>query len=307
MELLIQSIILLASLAILGKAAHIVTDKAYEIAKITGLGGIMIGFVLLSIITNLPELSIAFSSIVLEQEDVALGNIFGSNIANLTWNIGLIAIFFPIIVYKKTFRELSQMILIASIIPFVLLTGIYIQQILGAVLIIVFLLLCYYCYSERKGIKIKQERKKIGPTTIFYFALAFVLILACAKFAVSSAAKIATLLDISKATIGATIIAIGTTLPEFAVGFVAAKKGYVSLALGGILGAFVSKTTFVLGLFLLFSTMQLNFPIYLVLAASMMGSATLTWFLLRKRKVTRVDGILLILFYTFFLFIILGI
>jgi len=137
MELLIQSLILFISLVILSKSSHIVSESSVKIAKITRLGELTIGFIVLSLASSAPEIAVAFSAITSGNVGITLGNIFGSNIADILLIPGIMAFLGTIKIYKKSMRELSTILFITSTIPISLLTFIFYSRIVGLMLIFV--------------------------------------------------------------------------------------------------------------------------------------------------------------------------
>lgn len=308
MELLIQSVILFVSLAILSKSSHVVTDNSVKIAKITRLGELVIGFILLSVASSMPEIAVAFSAVTSGNVGITLGNIFGSNIADIALAVGIIALMVPIKIYKRTMKELSTMLFLASLIPLLLLVIAFFQRIVGIILIFTFLVFCHFSVKRKVTFKeFVKRRKKIKLSTVLPLVLGLFFIILSSRFVVDSAANIAKILGISGTVIGATIIAIGTILPELAVGIVAVRKNHAGLALGSTIGSCVVKVTVVLGFVLLMTTAMVDLTLYSTLVGFMIFSSVLLWFLFGRGRLDRIDGIVLILFYILFLLTTFGI
>jgi cation:H+ antiporter len=308
MELLIQSVILFVSLAILSKSSHIVTDNSVKIAKITRLGELVIGFILLSIASSMPEIAVAFSAVTSGNVEITLGDIFGSNIADIVLVVGLMALISPIKIYKRTMKELSTMLFLTSLITLLLFVIVFPPRIVGFILIFTFLIFCHFSVKRRVTFKeFAERRKKVKLSIVLPLVLGLFFIILSSRFAVDSAANIANILGISSTVIGATIIAIGTVLPELAVGIASIKKNHVGLALGNTIGSCVVKVTVVLGSVLLMAPIITDLSIYSTLIGFMIFSAVLIWFFFGKGRLDRIDGIFLILFYVLFLLAIFGI
>ncbi len=313
MELVINFIIFFASLAVLVKSAQLVTDNSVKIARITGLGEVVIGFILLSIGSNLPEVGIAISSVISENMEITLGNIFGSNVASICLVIGSMSLLgVSIRIYKRTMKELSIILFIVSSIPIILLAGIYFSRILGLVLIFVFLAFCWYSVKKRMTLQNKfkkraKKREKFKFSIVFFLCLGIILVLVSSKFVVDSAAEISSIIGISGAVIGATIISIGSTLPELSIGITAVRKGYIGLALGGVVGSSLTTVTIVLGLVILISPVMIDLTIFSTLIGFMVFSCILLWIFFGRGKLGRTEGIILFLFYALFLLTTFGI
>lgn len=308
MELLIQSLILLFSLAILSKSSHFLTESSVKIARITGLGERVIGFILLALVASGPEIAIAFSAILSGNIGISLGNIFGSNIADILLVIGIMALLARIKIYKKTLAKLSIALFLASLISFSLLVAPFYSRAIGLALIFVFIIFCYFFARERINIKeFMERRKKIEYSTILILTLSIFFLLLSSRFVVDSAASITKIIGISEAVIGGSIISIGSVLPELAVGITSIRKKYIGLALGNAIGSCVVKVTIVLGLLFSVSLFPFDFALYSTFIAFMIVSSLLFWFVCGRGEIDKFDGILFLLFYIIFLAMLFGV
>jgi cation:H+ antiporter len=308
MELLIQSLILFISLVILSKSSHIVSESSVKIAKITRLGELTIGFIVLSLASSAPEIAVAFSAITSGNIGITLGNIFGSNIADILLIPGIMAFLGTIKIYKKSMRELSTILFITSTIPISLLTFIFYSRIVGLMLIFTFLIFCWFSIKSRITFgEFVEKKKEIKLSLALPLAFGLFFLLISSRFVVDSAAKMARLLGVSESVVGATIISIGSVLPELAVSITSIKKKYVALALGNTIGSCIVKVTVVLGFVLLLAPSLVDLTSYSPLISFMLASAILFWFFCGRGELDRIDGIILLLFYSIFLLTFLGV
>jgi cation:H+ antiporter len=308
MELLIQSLILFISLVILSKSSHIVSESSVKIAKITRLGELTIGFIVLSLASSAPEIAVAFSAITSGNIGITLGNIFGSNIADILLIPGIMAFLGTIKIYKKSMRELSTILFITSTIPISLLTFIFYSRIVGLMLIFTFLIFCWFSIKSRITFgEFVEKKKEIKLSLALPLAFGLFFLLISSRFVVDSAAKMARLLGVSESVVGATIISIGSVLPELAVSITSIKKKCVALALGNTIGSCIVKVTVVLGFVLLLAPSLVDLTSYSPLISFMLASAILFWFFCGRGELDRTDGIILLLFYSIFLLTFLGV
>lgn len=298
----IQLGILLAALAVLAKSSQVATSSAIKIARVTRLGELVVGFVILSVVVNLPELSIAFSSMTAGKVDIGLGNIFGSNITDLLLVVGVVSLVGVVRVEKKSFKELSTILFISSIIPLLLLSKFYSPKLVGISLILTFLYFAYYSVKKRVTIEeVKKRRKKFKLSMIFTFCLALFFVVYSSRFVVISASNLATFFGISQAVVGATIISIGSTLPELSISLHAVRRKYFNLALGNTIGGCLMKLTLILGSVLLINPVFVDFTAYSVIIGFFIISALIIWIFMGRGKLELPEGILLLSVYILFL------
>ena len=311
--LAIQSMIFVISLIILYKAAEKVISAVIVLARFFGISEVAAGFLLLSVSTSLPELFVSIIAALEGQAPIVVGNVFGSNIANITLVLGFTIIVMGKIRYKPAIRSDMIGILIAtSVIPVVMMTGMF-SAFYGIALIAIFAIYTYY--SAKKGRAETNEHGKGKPVeareavlNALAFGFAVCIVIVSAKFAIDSAVEVATLLGVSRAFVGATAIALGTSLPELAVNYVAATKRRTGIALGNILGSSMMNLTLVLGTAAVISPLTANiYAFFNIVAFAILVNAVL-WFFLRKgTTLWRSQGIALMLLYALFLIMSIGV
>ena len=256
------SIVLFAvSLVLIGVFSDRVIRYVLVLSKVFGLSEMAAGFILLSVTTSLPELSVSTLAAFVGQGGLSVGNVLGSNIANLTIIVGL-AVFFSkteILVERHSQKELIQFLFLSSIIPLFIVQRGSLGPVLGIVLLILFI---YFGMTiSRKTVKTESiEFIKKGETAIvaLKFTLSIVLIIVFSKFLVDSSVDIAESIDLPTSIIGATIVGLGTSLPELATTMQALKKKLFDMALGNLLGSCITNVTLILGVSSLISFSPVN-------------------------------------------------
>jgi cation:H+ antiporter len=316
-ELLYQLAIFSISIVVLSKASQIVVDNSIKMARMTKIGELVLGFILLSVATSLPELAVSFSAITSGDIGISIGNLLGSNVSNLALVIGLPAIMAPIAVSGRTFNKLMTILFLSSIIPLLLLTISELSAAIGVFLIFVFAGFSLYSIKEKiTPDLISREprnvmKKLLQPfrfyKSAFLIAVGILTVILSARFVVYSASEMAGMLNIAQSVIGATIIAIGTSVPELSIMLAGVKKGHYSLVLGNTIGSCLTNITLILGVVLLMSPLAINLSVFSTLLIFVIASTMVTWyFFVSGRRIDRKEGVTLIFIYILFLIFTFG-
>jgi cation:H+ antiporter len=251
---------IVAGLVILTVGADFLIRSATAIARRFGLSELLIGLTLVGFGTSTPELVSSVQAALLGSPGVAVGNVVGSNIANILLILGISAVIAPIAIEPKSMRRDAIALSIATLLAVaVSMTGGF-NRLAGAgflAAITVYLALAYF--SERAAptspetIRRKAEAASLpqGPRPLFLELLlggaGLALLVAGARLLVTGAINVAQLLGISETVIGLTIVAIGTSLPELVTSALSALRGKSALALGNIVGSNIYNILGILG------------------------------------------------------------
>jgi cation:H+ antiporter len=302
--MIIELILLLSSLAIIAVVSDRIIVYVTKLSSYFGLSEMSAGFILLSVATSLPELFVSSLASLSNQGGLSVGNVLGSNIANLTIILGLAVLISrtKITIDSNSEKELVQFLFLSSLIPLFILQRGSIGPVLGVVLLVLFV---YFSINiSKKAGKISSlgfyRRKEIN-FIIVKFLIAIGLILFLSKLVVDNGVGIATSLGLPPSVIGATIIAFGTSLPELATTIQALKKRLFGMALGNIFGSCITNLTLVLGFASLLSFSQVS----VVATGSMLFFTLITaltiWYLISTRKyIGRKISLFIILIYVLF-------
>jgi len=228
--------------------------------------------------------------------------------------------FFPLYLTEDTLEKILNMLTITISIILLFLTLATASKIVGLVLLIVFF--CYTLYSTKRRITIKRLtyrptsflEKILKPVEIYkqIFKLSFSVfgVIFFSDFLVRSGSILASYASISETLLGATLIAMSTSLPELSLTFVALKKRHVNLALGNIIGSCLVDLSLVLGLVLLVSTFTIELLNFSLLIGFSLVSCLLLWIFLgvKGRKILeRTEGLVLLIVYILFIVLSSGI
>lgn len=302
------------------KGADLFVDGSSSIAKRFGIPSVIIGLTIVAIGTSAPEIAVSITAAIEGRNEIAVGNILGSNIFNLLVVAGLCAAIKPINVNIDILkRDLPFSILAAVALLIMGLDTVifkteasFISHIDGFILLIlmcIFLFLTIRSARENRVVESKQPFDMPTPPigkALISLGIGLVAIIIGGNFVVDSASAIAASFGISQTLIGLTIVAIGTSLPELVTSFVAARKGESDIAIGNVVGSNIFNIFLVLGIsgvitpipFTMFSVIDVTF----LIAISLMVYA----FSISSKKINRPEGILMILLYIGYTFYIIA-
>lgn len=241
------------------KGADIMVDGASSIAKKLNISDLVIGLTIVSIGTSAPELFVNLFAVARGTTDLTIGNIIGSNIANIFLILGMATVICPIKVTKNTAWKEVPLSLLAAVCVAILANDMFIDhanvsvlsRIDGIILLFFFIIFMYYLASIMKQEKVVD---KIEPDSMSWFKSTLFVLLGLIGLAIGSdwivdgATKIARNFGISEKVIGLSMIAFGTSLPELAASITAARKNKVDLAIGNVIGSNVFNIFIILGM-----------------------------------------------------------
>lgn len=255
-------IILIIGFFFLIKGADLFVDGAASIARKFNIPSMVIGLTIVAMGTSAPEAAVSITSSLSGQNDMSVANVVGSNFFNILVVLGVSAIISKLPVQKNTIKKDTPFLLMVS--GLLLLFGFnkYISRIEGLILLIVFV---YFLYSTVKMDKsvtnldsssdneialAESDTTTQTPIlkTVILSIIGILGIVIGGDMVVDSATSIATLLGMSANLVGLTIVAIGTSLPEFVTSIVAIKKGETEIAIGNVIGSNIFNILLVLGL-----------------------------------------------------------
>jgi cation:H+ antiporter len=241
----------IAGFFFLWKGADWLVEGAVSIALAAKVSTIVVGITVVAFGTSLPEMAVSLAASVKGEPEITLGNVIGSNIANILLVLGLAAVIKPLKVERKVVTRDTMLVLGSGVLILLLsLTG-SLTRVHGLILLVAFM--GYLAYYVRDAIN--QKRHEDIEVEGFHPLKSVVLIvggifciLVGSDILVDSAVFIAEHFGISPAIIGLTMIAVGTSLPELATSAVASKKGESDISIGNVLGSNVFNGLLVLGL-----------------------------------------------------------
>jgi cation:H+ antiporter len=278
------------------------------ISKALGLSEMAAGFILLSITTSLPELSVSTVASLAGEGGLSVGNVLGSNVANLTIILGLAILLSrkEIALKGQSQKELVQFLFISSIIPLFIVQRGSLGPVLGIVLLILFAYFGVTVSRKTETTTINETPQQQKEENIALVGLKFLvgvaLIIALSKFAVDSSVDIAGFVGLPASIIGATIIGLGTSLPELATTIQALKQGLVNMALGNLLGSCITNITLILGVSSLLSFSPVNVVAVQSIMFYVLFSSLSVWYMVgASERLTKKGAIFICLIYGVFI------
>jgi cation:H+ antiporter len=335
-NLLVDVLFIAIFFLVLNFASNIAINNAVKVATVTRLGKTAVGFSIIAFSTSLPELTVAVIASLTGGAALSVGNVLGSNIANISLIVGLAAV----LVYfrslhrrKKNFKpqaadcnilpafarsELSNInfgLFISSIIPIVLIFVSAAAWIIGLALIAIFFGYMYQISKirlpqENTGEVITEEKGNAKKYLILTIASALGVVVS-AYFIVESSVAIAQAAGLSQQVIGATIIAIGTSLPELTLDLKAILRGHSSLAFGDIIGSSFVNITLILGISLFVPALVgsgaiFSSNIFQNLVLFSIITNLIFWYFLSRGQIGKKEGSVFLLIYILFIITIIG-
>jgi len=284
--------LLIVSLFLIGLISERTIKYVLVISRAFGLSEIAAGFILLSVTTSMPELSVSTIAALANEGGLSVGNVLGSNIANLTIIVGLAVLFSrtAILVKGQSQKELVQFLFLSSIIPLFIVQRGSLGPILGIVLLILFV---YFSITlSTKTEKAERAEHHKGLTTIvgLKFIISLAVIIFLSKLVVDSSVDIAESIGLPPSIIGATIVGFGTSLPELATTIQALKKQLFGMALGNLLGSCIANVTLVLGVSSLISFSEVSIVAVESIMFFVLLSSLSVWYMVSSGEVISKRG-----------------
>ena len=258
MELMINFLALIASLAVLIWGADKFVDNSSLVAKKVGVSELTIGLTIVALGTSAPEIFVGISSVLNNSESIAMGAVVGSNISNIALIFGVSCIGISFLPKKTPIIQLMPFLISAGVLGYVLI-DLNVSMLDGILLLIAFFYFLYVINANKNTqTYVDADQNKNNFVTLIYLTVGLIALILGSRYAVIYAEKIALSLNISELIIGLTIIAIGTSLPELAATISAVLKKKTDMVVGNVIGSNVLNITLVVPIIGFFSNVQLD-------------------------------------------------
>lgn len=304
---------LILGFVLLIKGADFFVDGASGVAKKFGIPEIIIGLTIVAFGTSAPEAAISINSALQGSAEISLGNVLGSNVLNVLLILGLTACIKPLTVklntvkYEIPFAFFATLVLVAMGAVFGKLT--IASGIILWILMIVFFV--YLVISGKKNSNAQDEEeaptiKTTNPFLLIAFIVGGLLaIVIGSDLTVDSATVLAKELGASDRLIALTIIAFGTSLPELVTSITAARKNSVDIAIGNIIGSNIFNILFVIGTASIITNINYSSDFFVDGIMCLVSLVVLELFVLRKKKLSRLGGAIMLLMYAAYFVVLL--
>lgn len=311
--MVIQWLLLTLGLFFLWGGAELLIRNGARLARILGISPIVIGLTVISVGTSLPEFVVSFIAALKNTMGISIGNIIGSNIANVGLILGTGAILTTLKVEREWIKmEVPLMILFTIIFSIFARTGYLIQRWEGIILVIFLVLFLIYLFksSGEAGIpmELEEEAPPAAASVGLKIKLAFLTLLGAgilisgSKMTVDAAQQIARAFGISEAVIGLSLIALGTSLPELATTVVGIIRKENDLVVGNIIGSNVFNLLFIGGVVSIIRPIDIDVNLFRIEFPFLLAVSILLWPLMYiGLNLKRLEGVLLLILYFVFI------
>ncbi len=302
---------ILFGIILLSHGGDLLTKSSVDISLKFSIPKIIIGMTIVSFATSAPELIVSLNATLDGFSNFAIGNVLGSNIANIGLVLGIITIIYPISLKQRFYTSDFPLLLISTcIFYFIIFTGNQISRPEGFVLIfLITVILVYLFIYQKKSISEFSDnfdRSKISISKSFlHIILSGFLLWLGSETLIKSAISVATQFEISQRVISITMVAIGTSIPELAASVVASLKKQNDLSIGNLIGSNIFNLLVVIGITSSISPMYgienstiYNDMLWVVLFSVIILPLALVG---RKSVLTRKKGIMLLALYLIFI------
>lgn len=305
-SLIINIVYFIIGIAGLIAGGELLVRGASRFAKNLGISPVIIGLTVVAFGTSSPEFVVCLTAALQGASDITVGNIVGSNIANIALILGVAALIKPIGIHHSITRVQTPFMIFLTLLVFIIALNHYIGRAEGLIVFLMLPVLIFYSYYSYKNDKIENgENNGSSKKPIIQLAMLtvglFFLILG-ARLTVSSGIEFARMFGLSELVIGVTIIAIGTSLPELSTAIFSALKNEHEIIVGNVVGSNIFNLG-ILGLVALIhpitvnpEALKLDFPVMIVLSILIYPVMKI------GSRISRVEGAVLLCFYFGFMY-----
>jgi cation:H+ antiporter len=295
-----NSIFIVLGLIGLYAGGTLFVSGAAALARRMGMSSLMVGLTVVAIGTSLPELIVSMGAALSGQSEIALGNVIGSNIANVGFILGVSGIILPLAVQVSLLRREIPLLLGVSVMTLLLMFDGQISRIDGAILLAgMGGFLTWTVITSLRGSSNDSADAILTTVTqpssirnIIALVAGLVLLLLAARLTVSGATGIARGFGVSELIIGITLVAIGTSLPELVTSVTAALQKQSDIAVGNVVGSNLFNLLGILGGTAVVSPIPVATSVIRVDALVMIGFAVMLLPFLMDRKLNRIEALL---------------
>ena len=302
---------ILFGIILLSHGGDILTKSSIDLSLKFSVPKITIGMTVVSFATSAPELIVSLNATLIGFSNFAIGNVIGSNIANIGLVLGIIIIIYPITLQQRFYSSDFPILMLSTFLFYILLiTGSKISRAEGIILLVsISLILIYLFLYQKKSISefsdVGDTSKISIPKSIFYVLFSGLLLWLGSETLIKSAISVANKYEISQRVISVTMVAIGTSIPELAASVVASIKKQNDLSIGNLIGSnifnllvVIGITSTVLPIEQIDSKIIFNDMLWVILFSAIILPLA---YLKRRNILTRKKGIILLTLYLIFI------
>lgn len=312
-------LLFVVGLALLLAGGEILVRGAVGLALKMKISQLVVGVTVVSLGTSAPELLVSVKAALDGHPAISIGNVVGSNIANIGLVLGLVAIIYPLLLDKNTLKLDWPVMISASILFYLMAFDGMLERYEGILLLVIFVLyIVYSILNSRKQTKLGEQpvseveglAPEKGSSTwklLGMVGLGTVGLMIGAQWFLDGAIEMSRLFGVSEHVISVTVVAFGTSVPELATSAIAAIKRQTDISIGNLIGSNTFNILFILGVTSVVKDIPVGAEVLSVDIFWMLGVALLLLpFLLIGKKIYRLEGAALLLVYILYLYFVLA-
>ncbi len=300
--MLFSAFLVVLGVALLYYGGEVLVENSIRLAKSFGVSSLVIGLTVVAFATSAPELAATITAALKGAPDIAIGNVFGSNIANLGLILGVTALIFPLHATMRFVRREVAFMLFVTILIYPLMATSRLLNWMDSLLLLAMLAIFLWTQlrETRDDDDDDEENEDDRPAWLSALGIAFgvALLVGGAQALVTGASDIARAVGVSDRVIGLTLVALGTSLPELAAAISAARRHEGDLVLGNVIGSNIFNMLCILGITAMVrpipvaeQVLKLDYWVTLVISVLLLIA------LATQRRLVRLEGGLLLGFY----------
>jgi len=302
---------IISGILLLSIGGDMLTRYSVELSYKLSIPKIIIGMTIVSFATSAPELIVSLNATMMGYSDFALGNVLGSNIANLGLVLGIVVVIYPVTIKRRFYyTDFPLLILSTAVFYLFIASNSEISRIEGIImLVLIFLILFYLFYYQKPDTSSLDSDLSLGRQKVsmsfFLLLISAVILWLGAETLIKSSISVANKFNVSERIISITMVAIGTSIPELAASVAASLKKHNDLAIGNLIGSNIFNLLVVIGI-----TSVVN-PItgidFDIISKDMIWVVVFSFILLplvyfyKRNKLNRMKGIILLAMYVAFI------
>ena len=295
-------------MALLYYGGDFLVSGSVRFARYLKVSSFVIGATVLAFGTSAPELAASILAALDDAPELAMGNVIGSNIANIGLVLGLVCLIAPITIASSRFKREYPPFLLSALLILFLAWDLKIDDLEGIIMVGLLAIYIWRSFNYKEDLNTEPEEEvrffsDKGPTfQVLLILIGLIGLVSGAKFLVSGGVSIARTLGIGEWFIGITVVAIGTSLPEIVSSIMAARRGHGEMAIGNIFGSNIFNILMVLGITSIIHPLHITEPIHPDLMIATGLTCLLFILMLRgKHSLGKISGVILLI--TYFLYI----
>lgn len=311
--------LLIAGLLLLFVSGELLVRGAVHLAQHLGVSPLLIGLTVVGFGSSAPELLVCIQAALTNQADMAVGSVVGSNIANIMLILGVASVIRPLRTEPKVVYRDGLMMLIATVALVIAGIDHHISSLQGMIMLAALIAYLIYSYMTERHynapsaqLHMEQAETRAAANTKLLPNLLLTLgglvgIIFGAELLVNNASILARSWGISEAVIGLSLVAIGTSLPELATVSIAAYKNHPDVAVGNVLGSNIFNILGMLGITAILTPLSINSQLAHVDSWIMLAvTIVILWFLITGWRLSRSEGVILLLGYIAYIYLLYG-